>query len=278
MRRETIDTETIGQPSSGRHPALLAATRLMLVGSMALAASACSDTSLVALGDRSTDWIGEAAVATDVIPAPVPVDVPEALVWANDSLGVPSAPEPDQVLTGVVDRAAKGDRFVQASRFEIARVLPGVAFPRRVPKGVEAITSQLIVSTAGDRLDDEDYATFGLWTVEPYTKSRSVGQRGVLTIGPSSESPACGRLVEPSVGSCSEVDIDGLRASRFDGESGQTWVWSDARYEYRLFLRGSAETNRSEVEAMTATLVALADLPIDDDVRVLGNQVSASEG
>ncbi len=244
----------------------------------ALLMPACSDGSLSALGDRSSDWIGEvAAEEGEQAYTAQPIDAPDALEWSNDDLGVPASADPAEVITAVVERSTGGDRFVQASRFEIARALPEVSFPNRIPTEVDAVTSQLVVSIGGDRLDDEVFATFGLWTVEPYTKSRSVGQRGVLSIGPHSEDPPCGRLAEAAQAACSEVDLDGMRASRLDGESGQTWVWTDGVYEYRMFLRGSLEANQPAVEAMTSSLVALGELPVDDDVRVLGTQVS-SEG
>lgn len=251
--------------------------------SLALAAgvliAACDDSSLADLGQASSGWIGEVEREQSV-EVQVPVEIvgtPGVIDWFNDDLGVPSVTEPTEVVNRVIERA-KGERFVQASRFEIAGALPAVSFPRNLPAAVEAITSQLVVSIGGERLDDQTYAVFGMWMAPPYSKSRSVGQRGVLTVAPLSNEPACGRLLGEVQGSCSEVDLDGLRATRLDGESGQTWVWSDGTYEYQLFLRGSIEANQPDVEAMTSSLVALGDIPVSDDVRVLGNQVSASEG
>ena len=84
MRRETID------PAESSKRAVRWWVPISVLG-MSLVLTACSDTSLVDLGGRSSDWIGEAESENVVRPAAVPVDAPEILVWANDDLGVPSA-------------------------------------------------------------------------------------------------------------------------------------------------------------------------------------------
>lgn len=262
-------------------------TRIDVIGLAlgCLVIAACGDSSLANLGGRSSSWIGDPAT-DDPVAAPVvdPVVAPGVIAWSNDGLGVPSTDDPAQVVLDVVDRSGASDRFIQASRFEIAVALPGLVFPRRLPAEIEAITSQLVVAVGGDRLDDEVFATFGMWTVEPYSKSRSVGQRGVLTIGPVIDSDPCVRLGEEIQVSCTEVDLDGKSAFRLDGESGQTWVWSDEGYEYQMFLRGSIDSNEPDISAMTSSLVPLTDIPVSDETprsettQQPGNQETTSGG
>jgi hypothetical protein len=214
---------------------------------LALVLVACSEDSLAGLGQRASSWIGEpeggGPVQIDESGEPAVVRSVE-VGWVNDAISdsVVSG-EPAAVVQSVVARTTGPERYIQATRLEIAAALPGLMFPDLIPPEVTAVTSQLVVAPSRDRLDDETYAAFGLWTVEPYTRSRSVGQRGTFTVTGLSAESACDRLAAGAVAACTSETIDGFDVVRIDADSGQTWVWDDETYEYQLFLRGSLPNN-----------------------------------
>lgn len=245
----------------------------------ALALSACSESSLSELGGRSSAWIGTNESATAEGPAVVQQDVVRSVEvdWVNDDLGsAASIGSPEEVLAAVVARTTGPDRYIQASRLEIAAALPGLAFPDLLPSEVTAITSQIVVASNRERLDDEVFAAFGLWTVEPYTKSRSVGQRGTFTVTGMQPESACERFAAGAVAACTTETIGAYETVRIDAESGQTWVWFDESYEYQLFLRGSLENNSETADFMVRNEVSFVSVA-DPTARVLGTQVTAAE-
>ncbi len=238
-----------------------------LLALAALVAAACSETPLSGLGGATESWIAAAPTST-TLPA-APEAVPAALgdsapiievEWVNDDLGDPPTDDPDDAIATVWARSNKTDRFVQASRFEVAVALPGIEFPAVVPEGVRFVTSQLIFDPATGRLDDQ-VAAFGFWSVEPYSRNRSVGQRAVLFVAenpqpegelqvfpgdpdeiPSSPAPEvedrCDDLLGGAVNSCTPVTIgDGCPAWSLDEQGGWRLVWSEEGYEYDLFVR-----------------------------------------
>lgn len=228
--------------------------RLAIWIGMWLLLAACSDSSLADLGSRSSEWIGErVGGSSDVDVEAPPFVAPTEVDWVNDGLGRPG-PSADSasVVAAVAARATQAEAYVQASRYEVAVAVPGMVFPAVLPPEVVGVTSQLVVAPGADRLDDTVKAAFGLWLVEPYTRSRSVGQRGTFVIATPSSEPACERLSAGAVGSCTFTDVDGREIVRIDDESGQTWVWEDEQYEYQLFLRGSLENNAAAAEQMLA--------------------------
>ena len=237
-------------PSGGNHR--LRSTRLVIAVCCAALLAACSETSLADLGSRSSEWIGErvAGAASDterVVRYVSPADVE----WVNDELGRPAPDaDPASVVASVAARATAAESYVQASRYEIAIVVPGMAFVDVLPPEVVAITSQLVVAPGGERLDDEIKAAFGLWLVEPYSQSRSVGQRGTFSVLALLPEPACERLSGGAIGTCTFTELNGREMVRVDDESGQTWVWADDQYEYQLFLRGSLANNEAAAVAM----------------------------
>ncbi len=238
-----------------------------LLALAALAAAGCSETPFSGLGEVTESWIAAAPTST-TLPA-APEAVPAALgdtapiievEWVNDDLGDPPTGDPDDAIATVWARSNKTDRFVQASRFEIAVALPGIEFPAVVPEGVRFVTSQLIFDPATGRLDDQ-VAAFGFWSVEPYSRNRSVGQRAVLFVaedaepegppegfsGDTDEIPLsgapevedrCEELLGGAVNSCTPVTIgDGCPAWSLDEQGGWRLVWSEQGYEYDLFVR-----------------------------------------
>jgi hypothetical protein len=251
--------EPMGKCRTGNAPSIW----ILLV--VALAAGACSDSSLSDLGQRASGWIGEpesGPVQTDPSGQPAVVRSVE-VDWVNDDAGGASlAGDPAAVVQAVIARSSGPERYIQASRLEIAAALPGLLFPDLVPPEVTAVTSQLVVASARDRLDDEVHAAFGLWTVEPYTRSRSVGQRGTFTVAGIAADSACDRLAAGAVAACTTTTIDVFDVVRIDAESGQTWVWDDDTYEYQLFLRGALDGNEGVADFMIRNQVefrAVAD-------------------
>lgn len=258
----------------------MSGVRTALAVACVLALAGCSESSLSDLGQRSSGWIGDpagggsAAVSDNGEPQIVrSVEVD----WVNDALtdAIPTG-EPQEVLLSIVNRSSGPERYIQATKLEIAATLPGMSFPDLVPPEVVAITSQIVVSTTRDRLDDEVFAAFGLWTVEPYTRSRSVGQRGTFIVAGVQQDSACDRFAAGAVASCTTESIGPYETVRIDSESGQTWVWDDDTYEYQLFLRGSLENNETVADYMIRNEVPFVTVA-DPTAQVLGTTVTNAE-
>ena len=153
-------------------------------------ATACGD-ALGGVGDLSRRVVhGDDLTSTTVTTAaagPVLALGPVTnLAWSNDGLeeATEDAETVDEVLRRVwVDRGDGVSPFIQASRFEIERALPGLEFPRLVPTGVSHVSSQLVYDTETATLDAATSAAFGLWSVEPYSAPRSEAQLAVLRVG-----------------------------------------------------------------------------------------------
>lgn len=258
----------------------MSGSRVAACAVLMVALAACSESSLADLGQRSSGWIGDptggGAIEATGNGQPQVVRSVE-VSWSNDELTetVPQG-EPQEVLAQIVERTTGPERYIQATRLEIAATLPGMSFPDLVPPEVTAISSQIVVSTTRDRLDDEVYAAFGLWTVEPYTRSRSVGQRGTFIVAGLSADSACDRFAAGAVASCTTETINGLDIVRIDAESGQTWIWEDDTYEYQLYLRGSLDTNETVADFMIRNQVPFVTVA-DPTARVLGTTVTTGE-
>lgn len=258
----------------------MSGSRFVALAALMVALAACSESSLADLGERSSGWIGDptggGAIEAGGNGQPQVVRSVE-VAWVNDELTdtVPQG-EPQEVLAQIVDRTTGPERYIQATRLEIAATLPGMTFPDLVPPEVIAISSQIVVSTTRDRLDDEVYAAFGLWTVEPYTRSRSVGQRGTFIVAGLTPDSACDRFAAGAVASCTTETIGGFDVVRIDAESGQTWIWEDDTYEYQLYLRGSLDANESVADFMIRNEVPFVTVA-DPTARVLGTTVTTGE-
>ncbi len=235
---------------------------------MVMALAACGGAPLESVGWRSSNWIGEPEVSTTTTTEPSTSDVVavSGLLWSNDSIVTESLDDPQDLIAEVFARR-QGDRFIQASRAEIAAALPGVSFPATAPAGAEWVSSQLVIENSG-LLSHEPSAAFGIWSAEPYTRSRSVAQMAVLRvfIDPVNASEvelpdaeiSCARFADRSTESCSILSRGDRDLWRLTSNDGVTIVWFEAPYRYELFGRAFVPT--PVIEKVAADVVPLADL------------------
>lgn len=239
----------------------------ILVASMVMLA-ACGDAPLQSIGQRSSDWINEPEiVTTTATPVTVPTLVDSStLQWSNDDIVNESLDDPAGLIAEVFQRR-EGDRFIQASRREIAAALPGVRFPAAVPHGASWVSSQLVIENSG-LLSDNPSAAFGIWSAEPYTRSRSVAQLVILTVANDKETAtqlaqgeadaSCARFADRTTEQCQIVDISGRQGWRLISSSGTSVVWFDDAYRYELF--GRSFISGELLITMATRSVALSEL------------------
>ncbi len=232
-----------------------------------LALSACGESPLADIGRRSSDWVNEpTALTTTTVPVTVPVvSAADELIWFNDDLGSPIDADPELVVEQVFARR-EGDRFIQASRAEIAIALGGIAFPTQIPPLVEYVTSQLVIENSGV-VSDNPSAAFGLWTAEPYTRSRSVAQSVVLRVSLDASAAeeirnedadvSCGRFIDTTTDSCEVEDNEGRPLWVLKSNAGTTMIWFQGNYRYEMFGRPFVA-----VEALRQSAASMA--PLED--------------
>jgi len=220
--------------------------RVLLV-TAAMALVACGDEPLESIGLRSSEWINEPTVPTTVVvntTTPTFVGADE-LEWANDEIETPNVEDTETLLAEVFARR-QGDRFIQASRLEIATALPDVGFPGMAPNGAEWVSSQLVFDNDGSVADDPS-AAFGIWSAEPYTRSRSVAQMAVLRVAmdlvtatelASGEiEPSCAIFADRTTDSCEIFSVGQRDTWLLTASGGPTLVWFEGPYRYELFGR-----------------------------------------
>jgi hypothetical protein len=202
-------------------------------------------------------------LTTSTIPTTIPLARDAAnLIWYNDDLGA-GPDNPEDVVAAVFARR-EGDRFVQASREEIRKVLEDVQFPSRVPPLSEYVSSQLVIENNGVVSDDPS-AAFGIWTAEPYTKSRSVAQLIVIRVYSDAETAAevetegadlsCARFAAEQTEGCDVEEIGGRTTWVLIDGSGTTMIWFEGIYRYEMFGRPFAA-----VEALRQTAASMMPL------------------
>ena len=243
---------------------------LQFVGVLAIAivATACGESPLESVGQRSSEWINEPEVTTTarvVVTVPVSIGV-ERLLWSNDEIVTQNLFDPVLLVSEVFARR-EGDRFIQASRAEISTMLPDVRFPARAPFGAEWVTSQLVIDNSGE-LSDDPSAAFGIWSAEPYTRSRSVAQIAILRVSNDKETAteiaepgeetSCARFAETTTSSCEIFNVSDLTVWSLTSNQGTTLVWFEGLYRYELF--GRPFVSFEALIGMTAGSVRLADL------------------
>jgi len=237
-----------------------------LIGVLLLAA--CGDAPLGSLGQRSSGWIGEPTViTTTTVPTTVPIVISSSILkWFNDDIGGELLDDPEALRDAIFDRRA-GDLFVQASREEIVALAPDIMFTDSTHCISEYVTSQIVFDNDGN-LSADPVAAFGIWSSEPYTRSRSVAQMVVLRVSLDAAAAAevatpgaeisCTRFAERTTEVCNVTTIDGLPIWTLDASNGSTVVWFDGDYRYELF--GRSFVGLAALQEMATELVPLADL------------------
>ena len=191
---------------------------------LTLVATACGD-ALQGVGDLSRGIVSRDEISTTTTP-PGQLDLklhPITLaVWMNDGLGAVTAGlTVDDLLLAVWLRGDQVEQSVQASRREIADLLPGIEFPQLAPEGVSHVSSQLVYDVQTASLGVGTAAAFGLWVGEPYTAGRSEAQLAVLRVGLKTFDDG---TPDNEVFSFSVVE-------------GKELSWVDGDYVYQLFCR-----------------------------------------
>lgn len=211
---------------------------------------------------RDAEVVSAAASTTTTVPDLVPID---GVTWTNDPLAIDAeGASAVEVTRRIYEASTKTDRFVQAAPADIATVLPGIDIPALVPSDVAHITSQLVFDPVGRRLSNDPAAAFGLWIVEPYSQSRSVGQRGVLFVSLDADADTqitnadegCRRL--EGRGSCDPVEADGWVGWWVVDSEGATLVWYEAPHRYELSVRADRDL-AERMARSTAPLVTVLD-------------------
>lgn len=241
---------------------------LSLLVVVAAAVTSCSGSPLESIGQRSSEWINEPTVATTqasetTTPTVVPVG---RLLWANDEIETANLGDYDALLAEVFERR-EGDRFVQASRYEIAAALPEIAFPDKAPTGAEWVSSQLVFDNDGSLATDPS-AAFGIWSAEPYTRSRSVAQMIVLTVNTDVDAAnelasgeadlTCERFADRTAAQCELMTIGDRSTWMLSQSSGATLVWYEGTYRYELF--GRSFVPSGILRDMSGSMIPLASI------------------
>lgn len=240
----------------------------MVASAFLVALSACGPNPLQSIGWRSSEWINEPTVPTTItVETTAPSIVPVSGVrWANDGIPTKSLADTEALLVEIFERR-EGDRFVQASRAEIAVTVPEVRFPDVVPSGAQWISSQLVFEGNGS-LSKDPSAAFGVWSAEPYTRSRSVAQMVVLRVfgdaqaaddlASGAEEPSCARFADRAGDSC-ELIMEGSRYTFvLDESSGTTLIWYTSPYRYEMF--GRTFVSEQVLQQMRASMVPLTTI------------------
>lgn len=242
--------------------------RLATTVTILLMVAACADDPLGAVGRRASDWITEPTVVTTTT---VAVTIPTVMAtqlaeWANDDIVSENLDDPSALISEIFARR-EGDRFIQASRAEIMTALPGVSFPALVPHEGRWISSQLVVDSDGT-LSREPSAAFGIWSAEPYTRSRSVAQMAVLTVSideegaeevAGSDDPlSCARFADLTTELCDLLSINGRQIWKLGSTAGTTLIWFEDTYRYELLARGLVPDEI--LERMASESVPLSEL------------------
>ena len=231
--------------------------------------SACSAETLFSPGGVSADWLADVE-EVEVIPVTVAVSPPEllsslAITWDNDALASGVA-EPTEALALIWAASGGKDRFVQVARSDMAVVAPDLAFPEFVPEFVSYVSSQLVFTTRTGELARAPVAAFGLWSVEPYSLSRSVGQKAVIFVHDIGEEPTfegdltlgCSQFQDRELSSCDPVGIGDGSGWWLSSLEGNILVWYIGTLRYEMTIR--PPITRAIGEKIAASSVPLTTL------------------
>lgn len=227
--------------------------RLATVVLLVLVATGCGDvlegvgdlSQGVVHGDRTTTTTSMASGGPSLRLRPI-----TEVAWMNDGLGIATAGlDADAILLTVWLRGDQVTSSIQASKREIADVLPGIEFLQLAPEGVTHVSSQLVFDTRTATLGVGTAAAFGLWVGEPYTASRSEAQLAVLRVGIKTFDDG---TADNEVFSFSVAD-------------GRELSWVDGGYVYQLFCRtGVSDAACAAMAESTIPLSLLVSLPGGD--------------
>ena len=214
-----------------------------------LVTGACGDV-LQGVGDISAGIVrGDPTSTTSTAPGQLDLRLSPITQarWINDEMGAATAGLGlDDLVLAVWLRGDQVTPSVQASRREIADLLPGVEFPQLAPDGVSHVSSQLVYDVRTASLGVGTSAAFGLWVGEPYTAARSEAQLAVLRVGLKTFDDGT-------------PDNDVFSFSVTDGRE---LSWVDGQYVYQLFCRTGVSPEACEAMAdSTIPLSLLISLP-----------------
>lgn len=216
-------------------------------GLLAVAVAGCGAAPLGQVGDGASRWIGEPTVTTtSIVTTTLPTVIDAALLqWFNDGIVSRNPDDPAALRTEIFGRRG-GDLFVQSSRSEVVTLVPEVRFPTVAPYLAQYVTSQLVFDTSG-ALSADPTVAFGIWSSEPYTRSRSIAQMVVLRVSTDPETASeleepgadvsCGRFAERATQACSTFPVGDRPGWRLQASNGNTIVWFEGVYRYELFGR-----------------------------------------
>lgn len=224
--------------------------RIAALLACSLVLAACGDV-LEGVGDLSEGIVhGDRTTTTTTAPSGAPslrLHPITELAWMNDGLGVTTAGlEASDILLSVWLRGDQVTASIQASRREIADVLPGIEFPQLAPEGVTHVSSQLVFDTRTASLGVGTAVAFGLWVGQPYTAARSEAQLAVLRVG---------------IKTFDDGTPDNEIFS-FSVADGRELSWVDGDYVYQLFCRTGVSVEACQAMAdSTIPLSLLVALP-----------------
>ena len=201
--------------------------RIAAALSLAVVVAGCGD-ALSGIGDLSERVVHGDRSSTTSTTSGGSIDLDlkgiTGVAWFNDGMDAATVnlDRADTIVAVWLGRESRGSEggFVQATRREIARALPGVQFPQLVPSQITHVTSQLVYDPVTITLDASTTAAFGLWAGEPYTAPRSESQLVVLRVGLKTLSG----------------DLDDEILS-FQVGDGQELAWTHGDFVYQLFCR-----------------------------------------
>ncbi len=221
----------------------------------------CGESPLAGVGERSSGWLGSDR-ERPLISAPVEQQpelelVPAARVrWWNDGLS-PTSDPPVVSLDVISSRRNPGDRFAQASRREIAAFFPDLEFPAQIPAQVRSVTSQLVLAASEASFEGNHIASFGLWTADPYTQSRSVGQLATISVFAGSSEDPCA----VAGANCTTEQVGMRTVGLIARSGGDTVFWSDTERTYEMFVREPAAAAVPAMLESIAPISALVESP-----------------
>lgn len=243
-------------------------TALLMVGLTLL--SACNTEALLSPEGVAGEWLE--ATEDTIAPTEEEVLVSSGLrsavsaVWPNDLLAVTSSVAAEDVIEAIWERSDQIDRFVQVSRTDISRAVPEIRFPELIPESVEFISTQLVYLPRTGSLDTSPTAAFGLWTVEPYSLSRSVGQKAVIFVHALEDeanfegdiTEGCGQFQARELSSCERINLGLNPAWWLSSLEGNVLVWYSGRLRYEMTVR--APVTRDIAEQVASSTIPLGTL------------------